>query len=196
MPEGSGSPDGPGDEERTLGGVEQQVGEFLLAVLRLVTAEQGDLPLGMGVVAVQAADQAGLAATVGALEGHDPIGGDDQVAVPGNGDGLLRVGDHHILHTDLVAAGPPAGGAEGEDVVRGAGGDLDQGLRLDDGGGGLIHKAIHLVDGLDELLEQQAHRDDRPGRHPAGGDESDGDRQQDHLEGDLAQLLEAVKGAH
>lgn len=188
--------DRAGNEKGDLRSVVECVAELFLGIAFLTAPEQSYLPLRMRIVSVQAADQAGFSATVRTLQGNNPVCGDRDAVIPGQGRILLGVGHDQVIHVDFAAAGCLAGGLNIEHGVAGAGGDLDQSLRLNDRGGRFVHETVYLVDGLDQLLEQQAHSDDRAGGHPPIGDEHDGGDEENDLEGDLAQLLEAVEGAH
>lgn len=184
------------NEEGDLRGVVEHIRELLLGIQALVLAEQGDLALGVGIIAVQTTDQAGLAASVGALKGNLPPGRDRDIIVPGKGLVLLGIGHDQVGQMDLGAGGFLSGGGNIEHGIFLAGCDFQQGLRLDHRGGGFVHETVHLVNGLDELLEQQADGDDRTGGHLSGGDHGHRCHQQDDLEGDLAELFQAVKGPH
>lgn len=129
-------------------------------------------------------------------ERHLFAAGNGQILIEGQGFVLFRVGDQHLFQVHRAVGEGLAAGYPAEYLVRGAGGHLQQGLRFDQGGGGLIHKPVDLVDGLDQLLEQQADGDDRPAVHPAGADQHHRHPQQGDLKDDFAQLFQTVKQAH
>ena len=107
-----------------------------------------------------------------------------------------RIGNDYIVQNDVILFSDFGGIHDSKDRIQAFSRNFSQHFSLNYRRGCLVHKTIHFINRLNQLLEQQTHSNDRARQHSSRRNHHNRDKQDDNLKSNLAGLLNRIERPH